>query len=101
MVYDIVKSDLTNEKMSKGLVLLNFHALWCGPCKMLGPVLEEISKELNVDIYKVDIDKDREFAIEMQVQGTPTTFIFKDGEPVNKFVGYAPKDKILEVLKSV
>lgn len=99
MVYNIVKKDLTEEKQKSGLILLVFHATWCGPCKMLDPVLEETSEKLGINVYKVDVDQDRDFAREMQVKGTPTTFIFKDGEAIDKIVGYVSTSKMIEKLK--
>ncbi|MGY6172092.1 thioredoxin family protein [Candidatus Mycoplasma pogonae] len=100
MVKDVVKADLANEKMSEGVVLLTFHATWCGPCKMLAPVLDELAKKHpGLAIYKVDIDKDRQFAIESHVEGTPTTFVFHKGQPVQKVVGYAGIEKFEEIVK--
>ncbi|OYD26955.1 thioredoxin [Mycoplasma testudineum] len=90
---EIVKSDIKNE-LKEGVTLLNFHATWCGPCKMLMPVLKGVAGEYGdkINVLHVDVDKDREFAREMEVQGTPTTFIYKDGEVVKKVVGYTGKE---------
>ena len=82
---------------AKGLVLVDFYAEWCGPCRMLGPFLEQLSDEISdVEIYKVNVDNDRELAMEYQVASIPTMFLFKDGKIIDKKMGFLPKD----VLKS-
>ncbi len=81
-------------------VLVDFYAQWCGPCKMIAPVLEEISAE-NDDfiIYKVNVDEANEVAQKYGVANIPTLISFKDGEILNKNVGALPKDKIIELVK--
>ena len=82
---------------AKGLVLVDFYAEWCGPCRMLGPFLEQLSEEISdVEIYKVNVDNDRELAMEYQVASIPTMFLFKDGKIIDQKMGFLPKD----VLKS-
>ncbi len=78
---------------SKGLVLVDFWAEWCGPCKAIGPALEEIGKELagKVTVAKVNIDDNPETPNAFAVTGIPTLILFKDGKPVSKKVGAAPK----------
>lgn len=75
-----------------GLTVVNVFATWCGPCQMFAPILEEISSE--VEVIKVDVDQDREFAKSLGVQGIPATFIYKDGKLVKNFSGYLPKEAI-------
>ncbi len=88
-------------KNSKKTVLVDFFATWCGPCKMLAPVLESIQEEVgeNVDIFKVDIDESMDLAKSFGIMSVPTMIIFKGGEEVNRFVGLRPKNAILEALK--
>lgn len=83
-----------------GLVLVDFFATWCGPCKMLMPVLENVSAEKNDTLFvKVDIDNYRDLAIESEVRAVPTLVLFKDGKEVDRTTGYQPKEKLLAWLK--
>jgi thioredoxin 1 len=89
------------EVVGEGLVLVDFFATWCGPCQMIMPVLDQIAQELDyVKIYKVDIDKFRQLAIDFQVRGVPTLILFKDGKVVDQASGYRPKAKIVEWIDS-
>ena len=74
-------------------VLVDFWAAWCGPCRMLAPIVEDLSKEFEgkVVVGKVDIDANQEFAAKYGVRNIPTVLIFKDGEVAEKQVGVAPK----------
>jgi len=82
---------------SSGLVLVDFYADWCGPCKMLTPVLEELATEVtNVKIAKVNVDDARALAMEHKVSSIPHLMLFKDGEMVEQDLGFKPK----EVLQS-
>ena len=77
-------------------VLVDFWATWCGPCRMVGPILEEIAGEReDIKIGKVDVDEERELAGQFGVMSIPTMIVFKDGEAVNKQVGAVPKEIIL------
>lgn len=88
-------------KNSKKTVLVDFFATWCGPCKMLAPVLETIQDEVgeNVDIFKADIDECMELAKSFGIMSVPTMIVFKNGEETNRLVGLRPKNLILEALK--
>ena len=79
-------------------VLVDFWAVWCGPCQMVGPVLEEIAEERDdVVIGKVNVDEEQELAAQFGVMSIPTMILFKGGEAVNKIVGAMPKESILKV----
>lgn len=90
-----LKVDELKEFISKGSVAVDFWASWCGPCKMLGPVFEEVSGELSdITFAKADIDEVGEVATELGIRGVPTIILFKDGEEVNRIVGFMPKDAL-------
>lgn len=80
-------------KKEKGLVLVDFFAEWCGPCKMLGTVLDDIVKDYDdkMVICKIDIDKEEKTAEENNIQTVPSVFLYKDGEQVEKFIGFKTK----------
>ncbi len=81
-------------------VLVDFWAEWCGPCKMIAPILEEIADEQvgRVKIAKLDVDDAPDTARQYEVMSIPTMILFKDGEPVKKIVGAKPKEAILELI---
>lgn len=82
-------------------VLVDFFAEWCGPCKMLAPILKDVKKELGdaVTIIKVDIDKSPQAAQAYQVQGVPTLILFKNGKPLWRQSGVIPKAGLVEAIK--
>ncbi|MCD7778114.1 MAG: thioredoxin [Clostridiales bacterium] len=80
-------------------VILDFWASWCGPCRMVGPVLEEIAAERSdIKVGKINIDEQPELASEFKIMSIPTLMVVKDGKVTNKAVGAMPKDQILELL---
>ncbi|MBC3797722.1 thioredoxin [Acetobacterium tundrae] len=85
---------------SKGVILVDFFATWCGPCKALAPVLEEVSVLLKdkVQIVKVDIDQSQALAKEYKVMSVPTMKIFKDGQVVETIVGLQSKNVLVDKL---
>lgn len=84
-----------DEIIQGDIVIVDFYAEWCGPCKMLTPILEEISKEENIKIIKVDVDKHLDIAKKFGIMSVPTMYIYKNGNIVNKLVGFIPKDELL------
>ncbi|MBM4762491.1 thioredoxin [Bacillus sp. B15-48] len=83
-----------------GTVLVDFWATWCGPCKMIAPVLEELDGDMGdkVKIVKVDVDENQETAAKFGIMSIPTLLVLKDGEVVDKVVGFQPKEALAEVL---
>ena len=80
-------------KKSDKVVMVDFWAAWCGPCRMVGPIIEEIAKEYEgkAVVGKVDVDANQEFAAKYGVRNIPTVLLFKNGEVIDKQVGVAPK----------
>ena len=84
-------------------VLLDFYADWCGPCKMLAPVLHEIAEENagTLKVGKINVDEQMELAMRFQVSSIPMLVVFKDGKAVAKSVGYRPKSEIAAMVEGV
>lgn len=84
------------QEIEKGAVLVDFWAPWCGPCKMIGPILEELDQEIaaQVKIIKIDVDENPETAAQFGVMSIPTLIMFKDGKEVDKAVGFKPKEEL-------
>ena len=94
-------TDNFKELTSNGLVLVDFYADWCGPCKMLAPVLDEVAGEVtDVKIVKVNVDNARELAMEYKVSTIPNLTLLKDGEMVFQDVGFKPKEVLLEIFEN-
>ena len=80
-------------------VLLDFWANWCGPCRMVGPVVEEIAQERpDVKVGKIDVDEQRELAAAFQIMSIPTLVVMQDGKVTQQVVGLRPKEQILAML---
>ncbi len=80
------------------LVLIDFWADWCGPCKKVAPILDEISDQFGLPVGKLNIDENPKKTSEYSVSSIPTMVLFKDGKPVHKIIGAMPKHKMLQEL---
>ena len=95
MLKHVNNRDEFNELIKEGTVLVDFFATWCGPCKMLSPVLEELSNETDVLIVKVDVDEAGPLAAQYGIQAVPTLMLFKNGQRVDVRMGYQNKNQLL------
>lgn len=84
-------------------VLIDFHALWCGPCKVQSPILKEVASEMGdkIRVIKIDVDQNPDLASQYQIRGVPTLMIFKDGEVKYRQAGLHNKQQVLEVLNKL
>ena len=84
-----------NEEIKNGLVLIDFYAVWCGPCKMMHPIVEEISKQYpDLKIIKIDVDKHEELSRQYSIMSIPTLMLLKNGNQVEKNIGFTPKEQL-------
>lgn len=98
MVLEIKSENFDSEILShQGVVVVDFFANWCGPCRKLAPILEEVDSELapKVKFAKINTDENIEIAKQYQVSGLPTLMVFKNGEAVERLVGLMPKSSII------
>jgi len=88
-------------EQAKGVVLVDFWAAWCGPCKMIAPIVEQIADENpgKITVSKLDVDSNTDTAMKYGVMSIPTLILFKDGQPVERLVGYMPKDRLMAKIK--
>ncbi|HBE9436621.1 thioredoxin [Clostridioides difficile] len=103
MIKIINHNEFINEVENKdGLVVVDFFATWCGPCKMLSPIYEALGDEMaeKAKFLKVDIDQSIELAQKFEVSTVPTMMIFKDGKPVDRLIGFMPKDNLKKKVES-
>ena len=91
-----LKDEVFNDEIKKGLVLVDFYADWCGPCRMLAPVIEDVANELpNVKIIKINVDEREDVARTYGVMSIPTVILFENGEIKKKQVGFMPKEVLM------
>ncbi|NLC54394.1 MAG: thioredoxin [Erysipelothrix sp.] len=96
----IVDSKSFDEAVKEGVVLVDFYADWCGPCKMLAPVLDELAEDLagKATVIKVNVDSENALAAKYGVQSIPSLKVFKDGVVVDETMGFQPKQKLAELV---
>ncbi len=97
------ENDFENDVLKKDIpVLVDFWAEWCGPCKMLSPILEEVSQELNekLKIVKINLDENQDLAMKYSVRSIPTLLLFRNGELIDSKIGLSPKDDIISWINS-
>ena len=101
MAVEHLNEDNFDEKIASGVTLVDFFATWCGPCKMLGPVIEELGEESDgsYKVFKLDVDEGADIAMDYGVMSVPTMVIFKNGEEFGRMIGVRPKAEILEEIK--
>jgi thioredoxin 1 len=99
----ITKDNFESEVLKSSVpVLVDFWAAWCGPCKMVGPIVDEVAKELEgkAKVGKINVDEEQHLAREFAIMSIPTLIVFKDGQVVNKIVGARSKAELIELLKA-
>ena len=96
-----LNSENFDSETSKGVTLIDFWAEWCGPCKMLGPVLEEVAKEIGNDavIAKVNVDEAQELAMKFAVRSIPAIFILKEGKTIQQLIGVQSKQVLVNAIR--
>lgn len=102
MEIELYKETFEQEVLQSDIpVLVDFWATWCGPCKMIAPIVKEIADEYDGKILvgKVNVDEEPDLTMQYNVSSIPTFMVFKNGQLVNKAVGYREKDEILKMLK--
>lgn len=104
-VQEVTSVELQEKIQAGNLILIDFYAEWCGPCKQISPILDELEREANgeYEIYKVDVDKEeaREFLMQQVVMSIPTIVFFFGGKRVDAFVGLQDKETIKSMIKKI
>lgn len=101
-VYHLTDQDF-DQHIKRGVVMVDFWAVWCGPCRIQGPIVDEIAQEIGhkTKIAKVDVDQARLTANRYNIRYIPTIIIFKDGEPVLRLEGLQQKESLMEAIQSI
>lgn len=103
MAVEITDANFKEEVLDrKGVAVLDFWAEWCGPCRMIAPIIEKLAEEYagRVLVGKVNVDENPEVPMKYGIRSIPTILIFRDGELVDKHVGYAPQSKLAEKIEA-
>lgn len=100
MTIEIKNKTMFEETIKSGVTLVDFYAEWCGPCKMIAPVIENISKEFvgKANVCKVNVDEQNQIAAQFGVRSIPTLLVFKDGEIVKTMVGYQTQAALVQTI---
>jgi thioredoxin 1 len=103
---EITQEELKQKIQNGDKLLIDFHALWCGPCKVMKPTFEKVAKKLidensSVKLYTMDVDKNRELAVELGLRGVPTIKSFSDGKEVNTSVGMIDEGQINKLIETL
>ena len=98
---EVTDNTFRQEIENKNLILVDFYATWCGPCKMQADVLEKIntSRSLKFDIIKVNVDESPKLAMEYEIESIPTLMVFKNNNLVKKIVGYVDEERLLNLME--
>ena len=94
MIKHIESVEQFKQEIASGTVLVDFFATWCGPCNMLAPVIEELDREANIKILKIDVDELPDIAREFRIMSIPTLMVIKDGKLVKRELGYMPLERL-------
>lgn len=103
-LYHVTDGDFDQQVLQSDIpALVDFWAAWCGPCRTVGPIVEELAEEYKgkIKVAKLDVDNNKQVASKYGVRGIPTLMLFKDGEIVDQIVGAVPKSRIKELLDKV
>ena len=91
----VLNTNEFNNAVASGVTVVDFYADWCGPCKMLGPVMETVAAKItDVNFYKVNVDESEEVAAKYGIMSIPAVFMFKNGKPIAKTVGFMPEEDL-------
>ena len=100
-----LNKDIFDKEIKEGITVVDFYAVWCMPCRMQTPILEEVEEHYvdnkNIKITRMDVDNNGEIAMKYGIMNIPTIIIFKNGEIVNKFIGLRDYDEIVENIDSI
>jgi len=99
VIKDVNKENFEDEVLKKDVIVVDFYANWCGPCKMLRPILEEVVKEGTGKIVSVNVDEEKDLALKYGISSIPCLILFKDGKESDRSVGFIPKEKVEELFK--
>jgi len=96
-----INEDNFEKSVMKGVSIVDFWAIWCGPCRLMSPIVEEIAKEMtDINVYKLNVDDNPELTAKFNIMSIPTIIIFKDGEEVEQTVGVVSKSVLVNKIKN-